>query len=526
MSVYWATSNDPSQTFVQCLVKTSDNSTSMSDIIYTPTSPFYTKVLDMYIRNLRFKTPETPKPLVILTPSERSQIVTAIYCSKKTGVQMRIRSGGNDIQGSSYVSSVPFFVLDINNLRSISIDPQTKTVWVGAGATLGELYYAINKTDSSLAFPGGYWPTVGVSGHICSGGYGGLTRKHGVSADNVVDAVVIDAYGRILNRKSMGEDFFWALRGGSCASFGVVVAFKLRLVRVPKLVAAFSVTKTLEQDALSLLYKWQHFAPKAPRELGISVQLTNTLVANTTRQTVSVTFVASYLGDIDSLLTVMDQGFPELGITRSDCAMVQWIDYNLYHFGFPLGNTAPLFLSRTPPGSIPYLKIKSDFVPRPLPKKGLKKIMDLMREVPPGQAQQEYTPFGGKMEEILESSIPFPHRKGIIYLMEERIAWDTPDPVISAERLAWARKLQKITGNYVKTKPRRAFVNYIDFDLGVNNVNGPTSVEQARKWGGQYYQDNFDRLVRVKTMVDPENYFNYEQSIPILPFHSSQIWIE
>jgi hypothetical protein len=513
---------EQSEQFVQCLKRNSDNSTAISQIIYTPNNPSFTKILTMYIRNLRYQTPETPKPLAILTPSHESQVQTAIYCSKAAGLQIRIRSGGNDIEGSSYVSYLPFFILDLFGFQSISIDTTTNTAWVGAGATLGELYYAINRTDSTLAFPAGYWPTVGVGGHICSGGWGGLLRKYGVSADNVVDARIIDANGRILDRKSMGEDLFWAIRGGSCASFGVVISFKLKLVRVPKSVTAFTVTRSLEQDATNLIYKWQFIAPSMPRDLAISLQLVNNLLSNTTKQTVLATFVASFLGDMDDLISLMDQHFPELGVTKTDCTTVSWVDYNLYHFGFPLQNIAQILLSRTPPGFIPYLKIKPDFVQRPIPKKGLKRIFDLMKQVPTGESQMEWTPFGGKMEEISESSIPFPHRKGNSFLMEKRMAWSDSDPAATMERLGWERKLHKIVGYYVASNPRRAYVNYRDYDLGVNNNIGPTSLEQTKRWGLPYYKGNFDRLVRIKTVVDPENYFNYQQSFQVLPLHSSE----
>lgn len=77
---------------------------------------------------------------------------------------MRILSGGHDFEGSSLVCDVPFFVLNMFNFRSISIDAKTQTAWVGAAATLGETYYSITQINSSLAFPAGYWPTVAIGG--------------------------------------------------------------------------------------------------------------------------------------------------------------------------------------------------------------------------------------------------------------------------------------------------------------------------------------------------------------------------
>jgi FAD/FMN-containing dehydrogenase len=69
---------------------------------------------------------------------------------------------------------------------------------------------------------------------------------------------------------------------------------------------------------------------------------------------------------------------------------------------------------------------------------------------------------------------------------------------------------------YVSKNPRQVYVNYRDLDLGINKLDGNTSYKQASIWGRKYFKNNFDRLVRVKTAVDPANFFRHEQSIPPL----------
>ncbi|CAI0545654.1 unnamed protein product [Linum tenue] len=109
----------------------------------------------------------------------------------------------------SYISSAPsqpFLLIDLINLRNVTVDVPTKSAWVQAGAVLGELYHSIASASGTLAFPAGICPSVGVGGHISGGGYGMLLRKYGMAADNVLDARLVDAEGRILDRAGMGED--------------------------------------------------------------------------------------------------------------------------------------------------------------------------------------------------------------------------------------------------------------------------------------------------------------------------------
>lgn len=176
-------------------------------------------------------------------------------------------------------------MIDLNNMRSIDIDVAKRTAWVGTGAVLGELYYSIaQKSNNTLYFPGGTWPTVGISGLIGGGGTGNLLRKYATAGDNVLDARIIDVNGRILNRKSMGEDLFWAIRGGVASSFGVVVSWKLQLVPVPEKVTVFIVNRTLEQGATEIFFKYQSLATFEDRNLYIRSQAASEFIGNTTQK--------------------------------------------------------------------------------------------------------------------------------------------------------------------------------------------------------------------------------------------------
>nr|XP_015882479.2 berberine bridge enzyme-like 18 [Ziziphus jujuba var. spinosa] len=505
-----ASSSQTHENFLQCLSH-SPNNTSISQLIYTPTHLSYSSILNFSIQNPRFSSPSTPKPIVILTPVHVSHVQAAINCSRKHGMQIRVRSGGHDYEGLSYVSDVPFVVIDLVKLRSIAVNVDNESAWIGAGATLGEVYYGIAEKSRTLGFPAGICPTVGVGGHLSGGGYGTMLRKYGIAAEHVVDAHIVDAEGRYLDRESMGEDLFWAIRGGGGASFGVVLAWKIKLLPVPSTVTVFTVNRNLEQNATKLVHRWQHVADKLDEDLFIRVILQSVSAGEEGKKTIQAAFNSLFLGGVDRLLPLMEKSFPELGLTKEDCTEMSWIESTLYFNGFANGESLEVLLDRSPSGVILPFKIKSDYVKEPISETSWERIYE--EEV--GKAMLILVPYGGKMKEVSESEIPFPHRAGNIYKIQYLLNWEEEGNEAAQRHINWMRKFYAYMTPYVSKNPRSAYLNYRDLDIGTNS-KGITSYTESSIWGIKYFKNNFNRLVHIKTVVDPTNFFRNEQSIPPL----------
>ncbi|KZV25411.1 FAD-binding domain-containing family protein [Dorcoceras hygrometricum] len=481
--------------------------------IYTPSSPSYPNLRQSFQQNPRWLNSTSSRPEFIVTPYSEAEIRAAVICCKKYDLQIRVKSGGHDYEGLSFLCQVPFIIIDLTNLRSISVDLEDETAWVDSGATVGELYYTIAKNSDVLGFPAGICPSVGIGGHFSGGGIGTMLRKHGLAADNIIDAYFIDVDGRILDREAMGEDLFWAIRGGGGASFGIVVAWKIKLVRVPPVVTVFTLHKNLDQECIQLVNIWQNVSSKLPRELFIRLVFQNSnRDDNGDQGMVEVLFNSLFLGPVKELIPLMEKSFPELGLDSKDCSEMSWIESTLYLQGFKSGDPLEVLLDRTVQDKS-YFKAKSDFVEEPIPEY----VWEALR----GRISEErigiliLDPLGGRMDEIPESELPFPHRKGNLYNIQYLVKWTVDGADESERHVNWIRSLYDYMEPYVARSPRSAYLNYRDLDIGINKP-GDVDYSQAAVWGSRYFKGNFEMLAEVKSRIDPGNFFTSEQSIPPL----------
>ncbi|RYR17344.1 hypothetical protein Ahy_B03g062113 isoform B [Arachis hypogaea] len=391
---------------LQCLSLHSHPSFPISQVTYFPNTTSYPSILNSYIRNLRFTSPITPKPSFIITPTHLSHIQASIICCNQFSLQLRIRSGGHDYDGLSYVSQLPFIILDMFMLQSVDINMDDCTAWVDSGATIVE--------------------------------------------------------------------------------------------------------KTLEQGATEIVHQWQHVAHRIHHGLFIRVVLSP--VKRNGKKTIRAKFNALFLGDSEELLGIMNENFPELGLVGEQCIEMSWIDSVLFWYNYPVGTSREALLQRVPE-SEKFLKRKSDYVQKAMSKTELESLWEKMMELE--KPVLTLNPYGGRMSEISEVETPFPHRAGNLYKIQYSVNWKEEGNDVANHNLDAIRRLYDYMTPYVCNSPRSSYLNYRDVDIGVNG-DGNADYAEASIWGSKYFKGNFDRLVEVKTMVDPGNFFRYEQSIPSL----------
>ncbi|KAL0372989.1 UNVERIFIED_CONTAM: Berberine bridge enzyme-like 23 [Sesamum calycinum] len=308
----------------------------------------------------------------------------------------------------------------MRNFRSVLINTKDKTAWVEVGTTLGQLYHTIARHSKTLAFPAGVCPTVGVGGHISGGGYGMMSRKYSIASDHIIDAKVMNADGHILDRRSMGEDLFWAIRGGGGTSFGIVLAFKLQLVTIPD----------------------TYIADKIDPNIMVRLFLRSITSPIHGNRTIEATFNTLYLGRLHKLLPIMQEKFPELGLVQEDCFEMSWIESVLYFTGLR-NESLDILLSGTLTslyGPI-YSKCKSDYVRQPIPVSGLRGIWRFLHEEDENMAELQFSPYGGAMNDYSESETPVAHRAGYIFMIHYAVSWTSPGNSESERHITWIRRL-------------------------------------------------------------------------------------
>jgi FAD/FMN-containing dehydrogenase len=204
------------------------------------------------------------RPGVIARCADPSDVVRGVNFARDHALPLAIRAGGHNIAGSALVDDG--LVIDLSRMKAARVDAGARRVVIEAGALLADLDAATQA--HGLATPLGINSTTGVAGLTLGGGFGWLSRKHGLTIDNLESAEVVTAKGETVRASAKeNPDLFWALRGGG-GNFGVVTRFEFRLHPVgPEVLSGLIVYPIAE--AKSVLRQYREFAAQAPDDLTV-----------------------------------------------------------------------------------------------------------------------------------------------------------------------------------------------------------------------------------------------------------------
>ena len=200
------------------------------------------------------------RPALIVQAAGVADVMSAVKFSRKHDFLLAVRGGGHSVPG--FGTCDDGLVLDLGQMKGIRVDPERRTVRAQGGCTWGDLDHATHAFG--LAAPGGVVSTTGIAGLTLGGGMGHLSRRCGLSCDNLISADVVTAEGAFLTcDKDRNPDLFWAIRGGG-GNFGVVTSFEFQLHTVDQVLGG-PIFFDLDPD---VLIRYQKLIADAPEELG------------------------------------------------------------------------------------------------------------------------------------------------------------------------------------------------------------------------------------------------------------------
>jgi len=208
------------------------------------------------------------RPAVIVQCAEADDVPHAIMFARENGLEISIRGAGHNIAGNAVCNDG--VMIDLSTMTNVRVDAEKKRAYVEPGATLADFDEAVQA--HGLATPVGINSTTGISGLTVGGGFGWLTRKYGMTIDNLVSAEVVTADGKkIRASENESTDLFWAIRGGG-GNFGIVTQFEFELHPVgPEILAGLLVFPF--DQAKQVLGQYREFVASAPEELSVWVVL-------------------------------------------------------------------------------------------------------------------------------------------------------------------------------------------------------------------------------------------------------------
>jgi FAD/FMN-containing dehydrogenase len=370
-------------------------------------------------------------------------------------------------------------VIDLSPMNGVRVDPGRSTATVEGGALIGDLDHATHAFG--LAVPAGIISTTGVGGLTLGGGHGYLTRKHGLTIDNLLSVDVVLADGRFVTAsEDEHADLFWALRGGG-GNFGVVTSFTFRLHPVSTVVGGPTLWPL---EATPEVLRWyREFLPAAPEDVyGFFAFLTvppGPPFPEELHLQKMCGVVWCCTGPAEQAQTMLAAAVQEPA--RPALHAVQELPY-------PLLQTA--FDALMPPGEQWYWR--GDFVAE-FPDEAIERHLEFAATMPTWKSGMHLYPIDGAAHCVGSGDTAFSYRDASWSMA---MAGIDPDPARADELRAWVTEYWQAVHPY---SMGGAYVNFM-MDEGQERVRAT-------------YRDNYDRLARIKAAYDSDNVFHLNQNI-------------
>lgn len=416
-------------------------------------------------------------PGLIARCTDVSDVQNAIRAGSEAGIVTAVRCGGHSLAGFSTCDGG--MVIDLSGMRQVTVDPQARRARIAGGCLLGSIDTATQK--AGLVFPSGVVSHTGASGLILGGGTGWLTRRFGLSCDNVERFILVTADSSVVRADAKeNPDLFWALRGGG-GNFGVVTEFEVKLHPLTSVVLAEGLS--LEADIRRLLECWRDFMAEAPLDLKWNIDLR--LAPHTKKVPVELRGrpVASsslvWTGDAEAGRPYLERA---LSMCRPDSVsskIVPFLDLQtMADSDFPHGRRY-----YTKSGFFTYLDDST-----------IDRLVEAVATIPSSETQIELAYLGGAAGRIAATETAFGDRSAP-FIMNLLANWS--EASADAGNICWIR------GLFNRLRPAMkpgVYVNFMSAD------------EQDRV--PEAYHERWDRMVAVKTYYDPNNFFRLNQNVP------------
>lgn len=416
------------------------------------------------------------RPALIVNCADVADVVTAVNFGRENKIQLSVLGGGHNAGGLGVCDDG--LVVNLSNLKYTHINLAEETVRVGGGSTWGDVDHATSAFG--YAVPAGIISTTGVGGLTLGGGIGHLSRKFGLSIDNLVEADVVLASGKFVKASAKeNPDLFWGLRGGG-GNFGVVTSF---LFKMNKLKSSFAGPMLWDLDRSEEILKWfDFFIDEAPQELN---------------------------GFFMFLTVPPAPPFPEKLWNKKMCG-IMW-----YYAGTeesskevfkPIRELNPAFEFN---GIMPHHAIQSMFDPLYPPGLQWYWKADFFGDLKP-EAIKEHAKFGKLLPTALSTMHLYPVNGAVHKIKDTETAFSfrnakysmvmvgiDPDPKNKDVITKWAKDYYEALHPY---SLGGAYVNFMMHDEGQERVKST-------------YGKNYEKLIDVKGKYDPTNLFNSNQNI-------------